>query len=151
MRVRNSVKTGNFRFKNWKWDRVYYYAMRQYDFPIFSGILTFSTPISQFCFIPSSSINWLIGLWTKISSNLSNVCSEMFISENGTEFWEYNFSKSCHLPFSIIVEGSTKFIEIWTNKNRLNLKVLLIINTHDRQIKHTYSLINIRLLQLNRL
>ena len=33
---------------------------------------------SQFGFIPSS-INRLIGFWVKISSNLSNLCSETFI------------------------------------------------------------------------
>ena len=49
----------------------------------------FWLPVPQFGFIPSS-INCLIGFWAKTLSNLSNLCSENFIFENGTDFWKYN-------------------------------------------------------------
>ena len=50
---------GNFSFKIWKRDSM-----------IFKFFSRFWLPVPQFGFIPSS-INWLIGFWAKISSNLS--------------------------------------------------------------------------------
>ena len=92
------------------------------DFSICQG---FWLPVPLFGLIPYS-VSWLISHWEKLSSNLTNFCSEIFIFENGTEITNMNFrfvklsvvsllwlgsnfQQLCHIPYYIV----DRIIGIW--------------------------------------
>ena len=81
--VRNSVKTVQFR--PWKFQVQKLKMGQSMIFQFVFEILTFSTSISQFGFMPSS-INWLIGLWAKYHP----IC-QMCVQKMGQSFENTTF------------------------------------------------------------